>query len=317
MDSSDDVAVAEFTVLHMEELSPSPLNPRVQLDELAQRDLKQNIERYGLLEPLIVRPGKYGGFEVVAGNRRFAALTELYKRDATSGWANVKVQILHRLKNDDAAAFRVAVTENIERESMSPYDETLAILRLFAMELYPDSSNMHRREVASLRPMAKLLKGWAHRVEASRADLAGEYLLSVGQVEAAIDSVFKKRDGLKLMSFVNNRLPLLELPEDVQSALSTGKFPYAAAKEVGKVEDPAKRSELVALALGGMSYRQLIKQAKLVQQPAPEPAADDDTEFIERAKQVSKWLRKKPKLNQNERKQLDAAFRRIEDVFGK
>src|SRR5690606_9665115 len=99
--------------------------------------------------------------------------------------------------------------------------------------------------------------------------------------------------------------------------LASGKFPYAAAKEVSKVEDPAKRAALISLAFDGMSYRQLIKQAKQMQDPTAEQTNADDTEFIERAKQVSKWLRKKPQLNQNDRKQLDAALRRIEDLAGK
>lgn len=316
MPEAADTPAVEYKDLYIEDLVPFPLNPRVHVDEVALQDLTRNIESHGLLEPLIVRPTNSHLYEVIAGNRRLAALRELEKKDPDE-WFYVPVQIWNWLKDDDAAAFRIAVTENVERESMNPYDETLAMLRLFAMALAPESRDMHTISGWSLMARARFLKAWSHRVESSRQVLALEYGFTVERVEAAVDSVFKMRDGLKLSSFVNNRLPLLELPEDVQEALATGKFPYAAAKEVSKIEDPAKRAELVSLAFEGMSYRQLIKQAKLLQDPAAEHTNADDTEFIERAQRVSKWLRKKPHLNQNDRKQLDAALRRIEDLIGK
>lgn len=312
----DATPTVKFTKVYIEDLTPFPLNPRVHADDLALQDLMRDIESQGLLEPLIVRPTDSRLFEVVAGNRRLAALRALHKKDPDK-WNLVPVQIWSWLKDDDPAAFRIAVTENVERESMNPYDETLAMLRLFGMTLFPESPHSHKASGWGLRALASILKAWSHRVESSRQVFVKKYGLTVEQVEAAVDSVFKMRDGLKLSSFVNNRLPLLELPEDVQEALATGKFPYAAAKEVSKIEDPAKRAELVDLASEGMSYRQLIKQAKLMQNPATEHANAADTEFIERAKRVSKWLRKKPRLNKNDRKQLDAAFRRIEDLIGK
>ena len=312
----DATPAVDYAELFIEDLVPFPLNPRVHVDELALEDLKRNIESQGLLEPLIVRPTNSHLYEVVAGNRRLAALKQLHEKDPTRQFL-VPVQIWNWLKDDDAAAYRIAVTENVERESMNPYDETLALLRLFAMAIFPDTESSHQIRGRNLMWIARLLKGWSHRVEASRQALAKKYGLTVEQVEAAVDTVFKMRDGLKLSSFVNNRLPLLELPEDVQEALATGNFPYAAAKEVSKIEDPAKRAELISLASEGMSYRQLIKEAKLMQNPAAEHTIADYTEFVERAKQVSKWLRKKPQLNQNDRKQLDAALRRIEDLIGK
>src|SRR5690606_36360963 len=196
--------------------------------------------------------------EVVAGNRRLAALRELHTEDPDQ-WEAVRVQIWNWLKDDDAAAFHIAVTENVERESMNPYDETLALLRQFAMDLYPWYLDSHPGSWAVLRGLASFLKSWSHRVESSRLALAREHGFTVEEVEAAVDSILKMRDGLKLSSFVSNRLPLLELPGDVQEALAKGEFPYAAAKEVSKVEDPAKRAELISLASEGMSYRQLIK----------------------------------------------------------
>src|SRR5690554_4852441 len=309
----DATRTVEFATVNIEDLIPFPLNPRVHVDEAALLDLKRSIERDGLLEPLIVRPTDSHLFEVVAGNRRLAALQALHEQDPVI-WRRVHVRILLWLKGDDDSAFRLAVNENVERESMNPYEETLALLRLFDIALFPEPRSS-RPSGQYFLILAGLLKSWAHRVESSREALAKEYSLTVDRVEAAVNSVFKMRDGLKLSSFVNNRLPLLELPRDIQEALAKGEFPYPAAKEVSKVEDPAKRAELIGLASEGMSYRQLIKQAKLMQNPTAEQNDLEESEFIERAKRVSKWLRKKPQLNQNDRRQLDAAFRRIEALF--
>src|SRR5690606_35438637 len=128
MNDVDAARTVEFATVHIEDLIPFPLNPRVHVDEAALLDLKRSIEREGLLEPLIVRPTESHLLEVVAGNRRLAALRELHTEDPDQ-WEAVRVQIWNWLKDDDAAAFHIAVTENVERESMNPYDETLALLR--------------------------------------------------------------------------------------------------------------------------------------------------------------------------------------------
>jgi ParB family chromosome partitioning protein len=54
-------------------------------------------------------------------------------------------------------------------------------------------------------------------------------------------------------SFVQHRLPLLGLPEDLRAALEEGAIPYTAALELKKVKDLEARARLLEEAKGGLS----------------------------------------------------------------
>jgi ParB family transcriptional regulator, chromosome partitioning protein len=81
-------------------------------------DLIESIRQHGLLQPILVRPlGEK--FEVVAGNRRFEACKRLKHRKIKS----VVIDL------DDKAAYEVAITENVQRKTLSPLEEGLAFKR--------------------------------------------------------------------------------------------------------------------------------------------------------------------------------------------
>ena len=80
------------------------------LDELAV-----SIGEKGLLEPIVVR-FVLGGFEVVAGNRRLEACKMLGMRSIPC----------HIVDLDDREAFEVSLVENIQHETMNPFDEARA-----------------------------------------------------------------------------------------------------------------------------------------------------------------------------------------------
>jgi ParB family chromosome partitioning protein len=80
-------------------------------------------------------------------------------------------------------------------------------------------------------------------------------------------------------SFVQNRLPLLGLPEDLRAALEEGAVPYTAALELKKVKDLEARARLLEEAKGGLSLRELkarVREAlrrEQVPQPLPKKVA--------------------------------------------
>jgi ParB family chromosome partitioning protein len=77
--------------------------------------LMLSIQDKGLLEPIVVRPVE-GGFEVVAGGRRFEACKRL-------GWRSIPC---HVVELDDKEAFEVSLLENIQRETLNPIEEARA-----------------------------------------------------------------------------------------------------------------------------------------------------------------------------------------------
>ena len=106
--------------LPVAELQPGTLQPRRTFDDAALDGLAQSIARQGVLEPLLVRPLDAGGFEIVAGERRWRAAQRAQLHEVPV--------IVKQL--DDKAALEVALIENIQREDLSALEEADAYRRL-------------------------------------------------------------------------------------------------------------------------------------------------------------------------------------------
>jgi ParB family transcriptional regulator, chromosome partitioning protein len=80
-------------------------------------DLADSINKIGLLQPIVVRTTEgSGGFEIVAGNRRYSACRQL-------GWRKITC---HIVELDDKGAFEIGLAENIQRQTLNPVEEGLA-----------------------------------------------------------------------------------------------------------------------------------------------------------------------------------------------
>lgn len=109
--------------LTLDQLSPSRVNVRKKGGkEIA--DLLPSIRRLGILQPLLVRASA-DGYEVVAGQRRLAALTAL----AAEGIAD-PVPVIVMQDGDDATAIEASLTENIARLPMDEIDQYKAFAAL-------------------------------------------------------------------------------------------------------------------------------------------------------------------------------------------
>jgi ParB family chromosome partitioning protein len=124
LSKSSDVQIS----VSLSKLIPSKRNPRrVKPEREAHRRMVASIRAYGLLAPLVVRAddGNGGGFKVIAGNRRLAALREVYKEAARPP----KVPCILRSVDDDTAD-ALSLAENFVREPMHPLDEAEAFAKL-------------------------------------------------------------------------------------------------------------------------------------------------------------------------------------------
>ncbi|MBL0869739.1 MAG: ParB/RepB/Spo0J family partition protein [Phycisphaerales bacterium] len=116
--------------VNLSELTASRINPRrVKPERDAHRRLVASIRAHGLLEPLIVRRTDEGGYRVIAGNRRLAALRDVHRGDR-----NAKVACIVRgdVNCDEAAT--ISLAENFVREPMHPLDEAEAFARLASVD---------------------------------------------------------------------------------------------------------------------------------------------------------------------------------------
>lgn len=103
---------AADTMVPTNTLRPNHLQPRREFDPKGIEALADSIRQNGLLQPILVRSVD-GGFEIVAGERRFRAVQRL-------GWASVPVRVRDLT---DEEMLVLALVENLQREDLSPLEE--------------------------------------------------------------------------------------------------------------------------------------------------------------------------------------------------
>ncbi|WP_420833578.1 ParB/RepB/Spo0J family partition protein [Thermus brockianus] len=236
----------ETTRVSLEALSPRS-QPRRRFEEASLQALAESIRAHGVLEPLLVRPLEGGKYEIVAGERR-------YRAAQMAGLTEVPVVVL---EVDEKAASAIALMENLQREDLNPYEETVGILDLLALEL-----GKSREEVVSL----------LHRMRDEARRKVPHNVVGNSQVQK-VEEVFRLLGRMTWQSFVQHRLPLLGLPEDLKEALEAGSIPYTAALELKKVKDDALRGALLEEAKAGLSLRDLKAKVReaLRREEAPKP----------------------------------------------
>ncbi len=114
-----DVDAAGQTIA-LDEIHPGRYQPRGSFDQESLAQLAQSIKAQGLMQPVLLRPRLQGGFELVAGERRWRA----------AGLAGLRsVPAVVRQVTDQQASV-MALVENIQREDLKPLDEAGALQRL-------------------------------------------------------------------------------------------------------------------------------------------------------------------------------------------
>lgn len=103
----------EVVNLKISEIEPNKKQPRKDFDEKALSDLSQSIMQYGVLQPILVRPLLGGGYQIVAGERR-------YRASRIAGLTEVPV-VIRELS--DSETMEIALIENIQREDLSVIEE--------------------------------------------------------------------------------------------------------------------------------------------------------------------------------------------------
>ena len=112
LENSVDELVANNT-LPLEEIVPNKEQPRKTFDETALEELAESIRQHGVLQPLLVRPLPGGGYQLVAGERR-------YRSSRIAGLREVPV-VIRELS--DVETMEIAIIENLQREDLNPIEE--------------------------------------------------------------------------------------------------------------------------------------------------------------------------------------------------
>jgi ParB family transcriptional regulator, chromosome partitioning protein len=109
-------ARADLTQLPVESVHPNPRQPRRRHDAEAAHGLADSIRVQGVIQPIVVRPRPAGGFELIAGERRWRAARE-------AGLPTLPAIVREA---DDRDTLLLALVENVARENLSPVEEARA-----------------------------------------------------------------------------------------------------------------------------------------------------------------------------------------------
>ena len=126
--------------LKISEIEPNRSQPRKEFDEAALSELADSISQHGLLQPILVRPLTLGGYEIIAGERRYRACR-------MAGLTEVPV-VIRELS--EAETMELALIENLQREDLSPLEEALGYKTL--MDEHGFTQEEVSRSVGKSRP---------------------------------------------------------------------------------------------------------------------------------------------------------------------
>lgn len=121
-DNSNEIQVKK--TLRVSEIEPNRDQPRKSFSDEAITTLAESIREHGMLQPILVRPLATGGYQIVAGERRWRAARML-------GLDEVPVNIREL---SDIETMQIALIENLQRENLNPVEEAMGYKEL--MENY-------------------------------------------------------------------------------------------------------------------------------------------------------------------------------------
>jgi ParB family transcriptional regulator, chromosome partitioning protein len=115
-----DAGQPELLHLPVESIHPNPRQPRRRFEPEAAAGLAASIRLQGVLQPIVVRRRAQGGFELIAGERRWRAAQ-------SAGIPTLPALVRDA---DDSDSLLLGLVENVAREQLSPVEEARAYASL-------------------------------------------------------------------------------------------------------------------------------------------------------------------------------------------
>ena len=117
-----DPSASKETLSHIgvEQIHRGRFQPRKHIDEASIEELSQSIKAQGVMQPIVLRRRPEGGYEIIAGERRWRASVK-------AGLSEVPA-VVREVTDEQALA--LALIENLQREDLNPLEEARALGRL-------------------------------------------------------------------------------------------------------------------------------------------------------------------------------------------
>lgn len=220
LDNSTESA-SSVTTLNLNEIEPNRQQPRKMFDERALGELSESIAMHGVIQPLLVRPLSDGGYQLIAGERRWRA-------SRMAGLTEVPVVIREM---SDSEAMELALIENLQREDLNPIEEAEGLKLL--MDTYSLTQEQVAERVGKSRPaIANALRLLCLPEEVLEFVKDGK--ISSGHARALIPLSDKSKIMILCKDIIQRELSVRETERIVKSILK----PKDKKETKGKKRDP-------------------------------------------------------------------------------
>ena len=243
-------------------LKPGIYQPRKDMSPEALEELSASIQSQGIIQPIVVRPLNTGGYEIIAGERRWRAARQ----------AGLK-QVPCLIKPvDDPAAIAMALIENIQREDLNAIEEAQALERLqdefkLTHQQVADVIGKSRTTVSNLLRLNQLADAVKRLVETKQLEMghARALLMLEGeQQEEIAERVAKKQLTVRqteqlVKKCLSDTTEEKNVPEDVEiqqisqklsenlgAKVSIVRSKNGKSKVTISLDEPQKLEQLVA-----------------------------------------------------------------------
>jgi ParB family transcriptional regulator, chromosome partitioning protein len=219
--------------------------PRLYFDPQKMERLKESIHKHGVLEPILVRPGARGKYEIISGERRWRCCCEL------------GIDAIPAIVRDmsDAIALEAALIAHLLNEEITAIEQTESILSLLSLHL--------ERPLEEIKAGLYQVKNSHERGAENSRILSEEELNLVGEILGEF--------GMKISSFVANRLPMLNLAPEILEAVREGKLSPTNAVILNR-QRPDLHKELVEQAAGLTKQDVMVLVKELAREQADVPS---------------------------------------------
>jgi ParB family chromosome partitioning protein len=250
--------------VRVESIYANRSQPRTRFDEQTIDELAASIREHGVIQPIIVSEDGAGGFELIAGERRWRAAQR-------AGLSEIPVLVKSATPQQ---LLELALVENVQRADLNPLEEGLAYQTLKDEFALTDDQIAQRvgksrvavvnaRRLIKLAPVARqaLLDG---SISAGH----GRALLRLedeGAQSAALDLIVRRDMTVREAERLSEIAPQPQLAAQTRAALLGGTITLAQAQSLLRLEDPAQQAAALDAALSqSLSARETDRLCSLI-----------------------------------------------------
>lgn len=215
-------------MLRISDIEPNRDQPRHEFNEESLRELADSIAAHGVIQPLLVRPLADGGYQLVAGERRWRA-------SRMAGLLEVPVIVREMT---DSEMMQISMIENLQRENLNPVEEAMGYRVL--SEEYGLTQEEISKSVGKSRPViANALR--ILKLPQSVLDLLSKGDISLGHARALLafdneEMMLKTAHAIKENDLTVRDVEKLSKKTNEQTEISSSKAVHSRSSFFDEVE---------------------------------------------------------------------------------